>query len=79
MLKIWYIFVKFRLLIWASNFFLRWDINAIDQLPEYMKLCYRALIDVYNELEKDLASQGKLYRLHYAKEAVSTPQYFIKN
>ncbi|KAH9743793.1 alpha-humulene/(-)-(E)-beta-caryophyllene synthase [Citrus sinensis] len=48
----------------------RWDINAIDQLPEYMKLCYRALIDVYNEVEKDLASQGKLYRLHYAKEAM---------
>ncbi|KAL9457852.1 hypothetical protein AB3S75_006822 [Citrus x aurantiifolia] len=48
----------------------RWDINAVDQLPEYMKLCYRALIDVYNELEKDLASQGKLYRLHYAKEAM---------
>ncbi|KAH9743950.1 alpha-humulene/(-)-(E)-beta-caryophyllene synthase [Citrus sinensis] len=48
----------------------RWDINAIDQLPEYMKLCYGALIDVYSEAEKDLASQGKLYRLHYAKEAM---------
>ncbi|KAL9454231.1 hypothetical protein AB3S75_009763 [Citrus x aurantiifolia] len=48
----------------------RWDINAIDQLPEYMKLCYRALIDVYSEVEKDLASQGKLYRLYYAKEAM---------
>ncbi|KAK9225677.1 hypothetical protein WN943_010721 [Citrus x changshan-huyou] len=48
----------------------RWDINAIDQLPEYMKLCYGALIDVYSEAAKDLASQGKLYRLHYAKEAM---------
>ncbi|KAK9222103.1 hypothetical protein WN944_010535 [Citrus x changshan-huyou] len=48
----------------------RWDINAIDQLTEYMKLCYRALIDVYSEVEKDLASQGKLYRLYYAKEAM---------
>ncbi|XP_024044718.1 (-)-germacrene D synthase-like [Citrus clementina] len=58
----------------------RWDINAIDQLPEYMKLCYRALINVYSEVEKDLASQAKLYRLHYAKEAMKNQvkHYFFE-
>ncbi|KAL9431876.1 hypothetical protein AB3S75_026974 [Citrus x aurantiifolia] len=58
----------------------RWDINAIDQLPEYMKLCYRALINVYSEVEKYLVSQGKLYRLHYAKEAMKNQvkHYFFE-
>ncbi|TXG46287.1 hypothetical protein EZV62_028215 [Acer yangbiense] len=48
----------------------RWDISAIDQLPEYMKCCYEALLDVYSENEKDFACEGKLYRLDYAKEAM---------
>ena len=52
-------------------FHFRWDISAIDQLPEYMKLCYEALLDVYKENERDFASEGKLFRLDYAKEAVS--------
>ncbi|XP_052289130.1 (-)-germacrene D synthase isoform X1 [Citrus sinensis] len=54
----------------------RWDISAIDQLPEYMKLCYRALLDVFSEAEKDLAPQGKSYRLYYAKEAMKN---MVKN
>nr|WBW04474.1 terpene synthase [Ficus esquiroliana] len=49
----------------------RWDISAIDQLPEYMKVCYKALLDVYSEIEEKLSSEdGKLYRLDYAKEAM---------
>ncbi|KAJ4726169.1 Sesquiterpene synthase [Melia azedarach] len=58
----------------------RWDISAIHQLPEYMKLCYQALLDVYSEMEKDLAFQEKLYRLHYAKEAMKTvvKNYFLE-
>ncbi|KAL5546747.1 hypothetical protein UlMin_006434 [Ulmus minor] len=46
----------------------RWDISAIDQLPEYMKFCYKALLDVYSEIEEELRNNGKLYRLDYAKE-----------
>ncbi|KAJ4700857.1 Sesquiterpene synthase [Melia azedarach] len=58
----------------------RWDISTIQQLPEYMKLCYQALLDVYSEAEKDLAYQGKLYRLYYAKEAMKTivKNYFLE-
>ncbi|KAJ4726171.1 Linalool synthase [Melia azedarach] len=48
----------------------RWDISAIDQLPEYMKLCYGALLDMYSEFENDLAKEGNIYRLPYAKEAM---------
>ncbi|KAJ0044678.1 hypothetical protein Pint_04339 [Pistacia integerrima] len=50
----------------------RWDVSAMDQLPGYMKLCYQALLDVYSETEKDMANQGRLYRLHFAKEAMKT-------
>ncbi|CAK9134282.1 unnamed protein product [Ilex paraguariensis] len=48
----------------------RWDISALDQLPEYMRLCYRALLDVYSEMEKEMAKQDKTYCVNYAKEAM---------
>ncbi|XP_031284192.1 (-)-germacrene D synthase-like [Pistacia vera] len=50
----------------------RWDVGAMNQLPGYMKLCYWSLLDVYSETEKDMADQGRLYRLHFAKEAMKT-------
>ena len=28
----------------------RWDINAMDQLPEYMKICFLALFNSVNEM-----------------------------
>ncbi|RVW82864.1 Valencene synthase [Vitis vinifera] len=46
----------------------RWDINRIDQLPEYMKLCYVALLDVYKEIEGEMEKEGNQYWVHYAKE-----------
>ncbi|KAL6318349.1 hypothetical protein AAG906_039441 [Vitis piasezkii] len=46
----------------------RWDINSIDQLPEYMKLCYVALLDVYKEIEEEMEKEGNQYRVHYAIE-----------
>ncbi|KAL6314044.1 hypothetical protein AAG906_011779 [Vitis piasezkii] len=48
----------------------RWDISAIDQLPEYMRVCYRALLDVYSEIEEEIAKEGRSYRVYYAKEAM---------
>ncbi|XP_050217670.1 alpha-copaene synthase-like [Mercurialis annua] len=48
----------------------RWDIKAIDALPEYMKIIYSTLLDLYNEYEENIANgQNSLYSLHYAKEA----------
>ncbi|PQP94756.1 terpene synthase [Prunus yedoensis var. nudiflora] len=48
----------------------RWDISAMDHLPEYMKICYQALLDVYVEIEENLANEGNLYSIHYAREAM---------
>nr|POF14722.1 (-)-germacrene d synthase [Quercus suber] len=47
----------------------RWDINAIGQLPEYMKVCYQALLDVYYEMEEKIG-EAKSYRVKYAIEAM---------
>ncbi|PRQ31570.1 putative lyase [Rosa chinensis] len=48
----------------------RWDISAMDILPEYMKICYQALLDVYREMEEKLAIEGNLYAIHYARESM---------
>ncbi|GMQ10075.1 hypothetical protein CsSME_00053220 [Camellia sinensis var. sinensis] len=48
----------------------RWEISAIDQLPEYMKPCYQALLDVYNMIDEEMARKGRSYRIHYAKSAM---------
>ncbi|CAN6576178.1 unnamed protein product [Malus baccata var. baccata] len=47
----------------------RWHFSAMDQLPEYMKVCYRALLDIYSEIHEKLAHEGKLYPMHHAREA----------
>uniref|UniRef100_A0A5B7AU55 Putative Terpene synthase 21 isoform 3 n=1 Tax=Davidia involucrata TaxID=16924 RepID=A0A5B7AU55_DAVIN len=52
-----------------TNAIERWNVSCMDQLPEYMKLCYEALLDVYEEIEEEMAKQGNSYRVHYAKEA----------
>ncbi|XP_022734497.1 probable terpene synthase 2 [Durio zibethinus] len=48
----------------------RWDINCIDPLPDYMKLFYSELLNVYKEMEDLMMKQGKLYRVQLAKEAM---------
>ncbi|GAB4850271.1 hypothetical protein Ancab_029567 [Ancistrocladus abbreviatus] len=47
----------------------RWEISAIDTLPEYMKHCYQALLDMYSEMEEEMLKEGKSYRVHYARKA----------
>ncbi|KAH9778792.1 hypothetical protein WN944_014181 [Citrus x changshan-huyou] len=46
----------------------RWNIEAVDMLPEYMKLIYRTLLDAFNEIEEDMAKQGRSHCVRYAKE-----------
>ncbi|GLT69693.1 hypothetical protein SLA2020_418240 [Shorea laevis] len=46
----------------------RWDIGVINQLPEYMKLIYQVLLNVYSEMEVEVAKEGRSYTVDYAKE-----------
>ncbi|EOY12592.1 Delta-cadinene synthase isozyme A, putative [Theobroma cacao] len=63
-----------------TNAIERWDINCMDRLPAYMKLLYKALLDVYEEMEEVMAKQGKIYRVQYAKEAMKqlSQAYFVE-
>ncbi|PIN05647.1 Vetispiradiene synthase [Handroanthus impetiginosus] len=31
----------------------RWDIKEMDKLPDYMKICYKALLDLYDQYEEE--------------------------
>ena len=42
----------------------------MDELPDYMKALYRALLNVYDEVGRDLAKQGRAYGVHHSKDAV---------
>ncbi|KAD3338017.1 hypothetical protein E3N88_33538 [Mikania micrantha] len=48
----------------------RWSITCIDELPDYMKLIYKMLMDCYGEMEEIMANEGKAYQVGYAKEAI---------
>ncbi|XP_071693707.1 (E)-beta-farnesene synthase-like [Rutidosis leptorrhynchoides] len=46
----------------------RWSISCLDELPEYMQLIYRELLNVHREMEELLEKDGKGYQIHYIKE-----------
>ncbi|CAL5341820.1 unnamed protein product [Camellia sinensis] len=48
----------------------RWESSALDQLPEYMKLCYQALLDVYNMIDEEMSKQERSCCVHYAKSTM---------
>ncbi|KAK6230402.1 hypothetical protein QUC31_001920 [Theobroma cacao] len=47
----------------------RWDTNCMDRLPAYMKLFYKALLDVYEEMEEVMTKQMKQLSQAYFVEA----------
>ncbi|KAK9155113.1 hypothetical protein Sjap_002593 [Stephania japonica] len=58
----------------------RWDSFCINQLPEYMKIFYQALLDVYAKMEETMSKDGSSYQVHYAKEAMKdlVGAYFVE-
>ncbi|KAG5554247.1 hypothetical protein RHGRI_011942 [Rhododendron griersonianum] len=48
----------------------RWEVNAPDQLPDYMKHFYQKILDTYNIFDAEIATQGRSYRVEYAKSAL---------
>ncbi|CAL0323289.1 unnamed protein product [Lupinus luteus] len=43
----------------------RWDINCLSDLPEYMKLIYGLLMNVYEETKQLLIKEGREYSIEY--------------
>lgn len=48
----------------------RWNFGCLEQLPDYMKICYRTLLDLFEEIEEEMIKKGRSYRTYYAKEAM---------
>ncbi|KAK8464199.1 hypothetical protein PHAVU_011G144200 [Phaseolus vulgaris] len=48
----------------------RWDICCLVDLPKYMQLCYKAILDVYEEIELEIKKQEKVYLMKYVKKEV---------
>ncbi|CAN6585539.1 unnamed protein product [Malus baccata var. baccata] len=40
----------------------------MNQLPEYMKVCYQMLLDIYSEIHKKLTHGEKLHRIHHRSD-----------
>ncbi|KAD6119275.1 hypothetical protein E3N88_10546 [Mikania micrantha] len=57
-------------LVIFTNAVQRWSIACMDELPSYMKLIYKSLLDVYEEMEETMAKEGKAHHVNYAKEAM---------
>nr|UYW66143.1 trans-beta-caryophyllene synthase [Salvia fruticosa] len=57
----------------------RWDISAIDQLPPYMRIYFKALFDVYVEMEDEMGKLGKSYAVEYGKaEMIRLAKMYFK-
>ncbi|KAI9181638.1 hypothetical protein LWI28_017015 [Acer negundo] len=49
--------------------FERWDASCMDQLPEYMQIIYKSILDFSEEIEEEISNKGwSSYRVDYAKE-----------
>lgn len=49
----------------------RWDMKETERLPEYyMKICYTAILDLYNQYDEELRLQGRSFAVDYAKATV---------
>ncbi|KAI5333402.1 hypothetical protein L3X38_023533 [Prunus dulcis] len=44
----------------------RWDVNCMDELPDYMQIFYQTLLNI----EEEMVKKGNSYRVYYAKEAL---------
>ncbi|KAF5205855.1 Isoprene synthase protein [Thalictrum thalictroides] len=40
-----------------TNAIERWDVNAVEELPDYMKLCYMAIFNTTNEIGYDILKE----------------------
>ncbi|KAK9155424.1 hypothetical protein Sjap_002904 [Stephania japonica] len=63
-----------------TNAIEKWDASAMIHLPGYMKVCYKVLLDVYEETEEVLRKEGRAYHIYYAKQAMMdiVGAYFVE-
>ncbi|XVE81279.1 hypothetical protein DITRI_Ditri15bG0051100 [Diplodiscus trichospermus] len=47
----------------------RWEIGALDELQDYTKVIYKAVLDVFHEIEEEARKEGRSFCVPYAKDA----------
>jgi (-)-germacrene D synthase len=48
----------------------RWDAGAMDQMPDFIKVCFQVLLETVVEIEGLLTQEERSYRIPYFKEVV---------
>lgn len=48
-----------------------WDTTAVHSLPDYMKIIYTSILNLFDELDNEVADEGRSYSVTYTKETVS--------
>ncbi|KAL5764744.1 hypothetical protein ACOSQ2_017358 [Xanthoceras sorbifolium] len=48
----------------------RWDKSAPDQLPDYMKIIYNSIFNLFDELDKEVAEEGRSYSVSCTKDTL---------
>ncbi|KAG6383297.1 hypothetical protein SASPL_156956 [Salvia splendens] len=58
----------------------RWSMSCLDEIPEYMRGFYKALLEAFEDIEEYMLKKGTLYRLGYGIEAmkVMARDYFTE-
>ncbi|KAK9673791.1 hypothetical protein RND81_12G190100 [Saponaria officinalis] len=46
----------------------RWDKSCGNLLPDYMKFFYEVVLDTFEEIEKELANEGRSYAVNYLRK-----------
>ncbi|KAI3501079.1 hypothetical protein L1887_28937 [Cichorium endivia] len=46
----------------------RWSLSCLDVLPEYMKLIYEELINIFHGMEETLENEGNTNHIYYVKD-----------
>ncbi|KAM7530149.1 hypothetical protein LguiB_033559 [Lonicera macranthoides] len=66
-------YATFQELQLFTNAVARWDLSAMEQLPDYMKICFLALYNSTNEMVYDTLVEQGVYIISYLKKVVSVP------
>ncbi|MCE3216279.1 hypothetical protein HAX54_005865 [Datura stramonium] len=53
-----------------TNAIERWNIDASESLPSYMKFVYVVLLDFYSEVERELTKKNNSFRVKYSIDAM---------
>ncbi|KAF3652744.1 5-epiaristolochene synthase [Capsicum annuum] len=56
----------------------RWDIKEIGRLPDYMKISYKALLDLYEDYEKEKSSDGRSHLKELVRSYNIEAKWFIE-